>query len=340
MPDMPRQRRHDLIVAVLFGLALYILWVVRHTLLLIFISILFAIVFMPAIRAIQRWRIYHWRPGRGAAILILLLCVIGVIAIIATFMLPPIIGDIQHLIQDVPSQLHQFADRVKHLPFGKKLASDMDAGRIVSYLEGSLQHTISTATSIAGGILDLSVIVLLTAYFILDSEGSFNWAMSLVPVNRRSRLRATLLRAAKRAQHWLMGQILLMLILGGLTALVLGLMHVRYFYALAVFAGFANFVPVIGPVATVVLAGAVALLDSWLKLVGVIIFYLSYQQLENAFLTPKIMQARVGLSGVTVIAALSIGGALAGILGALVAVPSAAMLGTVLDEYAVQKESD
>jgi predicted PurR-regulated permease PerM len=134
-------------------------------------------------------------------------------------------------------------------------------------------------------------------------------------------------------QGWLYGQMILMLVLGSASAVVFGLLGIRYFYALAVFAGLANFIPILGPIATVVIAGLVAALDSWTKVLGVVIFYLVYQQVENAYLTPRIMRAAVDLPGVTVIVALTIGGELAGLLGAIIAVPTAALIATVIREY-------
>jgi predicted PurR-regulated permease PerM len=83
----------------------------------------------------------------------------------------------------------------------------------------------------------------------------------------------------------------------------------------------------------VVVAGVVAALDSWMKVLGVVIFYVIYQQVENAYLSPTIMKAKVGLPGIAVIVALAIGGALAGITGALVSVPTAAIIATLLNEY-------
>lgn len=138
-------------------------------------------------------------------------------------------------------------------------------------------------------------------------------------------------------QRWLYGQLALMLILGSASAVVFGFLGIRYFYALAVFAGVANFVPILGPIATVLVAGVVAALDSWTKVLGVVIFYAVYQQVENAYLTPKIMRKAVDLPGVAVIVALTIGGELAGLLGAIVAVPTAALTATVLNEYLAQR---
>jgi predicted PurR-regulated permease PerM len=77
-------------------------------------------------------------------------------------------------------------------------------------------------------------------------------------------------------------------------------------------------------------------MDSWEKVLGVVIFYAVYQQIETAFLTPRIMRSTVDLPPLAVIIALSVGGALAGVLGALVAVPTAALVAVIIDEYVVK----
>jgi predicted PurR-regulated permease PerM len=136
---------------------------------------------------------------------------------------------------------------------------------------------------------------------------------------------------------WLVGQAMLMLILGSSSAVAFGLLGVRYFYLLAVFAGVANIIPQLGPILTVVIAGLVAAIDSFPKFLGVVIFYLAYQQVENAFLTPRIMKRQEELSSTAVIVALLIGGELAGIPGALVSVPSAVLVAELIDEYLVHR---
>ncbi|MGH9502836.1 MAG: AI-2E family transporter [Terriglobales bacterium] len=307
----------------------------RRTILLIYVSILLALIFTPAVQKIQRLRLWHWSPGRGLAVLILSGIAGVVVASVAFLMLPPIVRDTQGFVQDLPSQLQQLSRHIQTLPFGRFFARHLNPDILTRYVDSFFQHGLDVLQSLAGGLFEASILVILTIYFILDGPRSFEWAMSLVAASRRDRLRETLLRAQQRVQKWLAGQVLLMVILGSSTALVLGLLHVRYFYALAVFAGVANFIPVVGPVATVVLAGTVAAFDSWLKLLGVIAFYLIYQQVENAYLSPRIMQATVGLPGVAVIVALVVGGALAGVLGALVAVPTAALMATIIDEYFV-----
>jgi predicted PurR-regulated permease PerM len=104
--------------------------------------------------------------------------------------------------------------------------------------------------------------------------------------------------------------------------------------------GLFNIVPVAGGVITIVLAAGVAALDSWSKMAGVLIFYGIYLQVENGYLTPRIMKTSVDLMGLTVLIALLAGSALAGITGALVAVPSAALVAVLMDEYMVQKDAE
>jgi predicted PurR-regulated permease PerM len=103
------------------------------------------------------------------------------------------------------------------------------------------------------------------------------------------------------------------------------------------FAGVANILPIAGPISAVVLASVVAVLDSPEKLVGVIIFFAIYFQIESVFLSPRIMKHTLNLSPLTVIIALSLGGALAGVVGALVSVPTAALVLVLADEYLVKR---
>jgi predicted PurR-regulated permease PerM len=102
--------------------------------------------------------------------------------------------------------------------------------------------------------------------------------------------------------------------------------------------GLMNCIPIAGGVITILLVGLVAALDSWTKMAAVFLFYLIYVNIENAYLTPRIMRQSVNLMGLTVLIALIAGTELAGIVGALVAVPTAALIAVLLEEYLVQKD--
>ena len=340
MPEPRRPRALDLIIALLFAVLLYAAWIVRSVLLLIYVSIIFAIVLTPAVHAITRLRIGKWQPGRGAAVLILALAVTAAIAGFAVLAAPPIVDDVQNLAQNLPDRLNQLAQQARSLPMGEQIAGMVDPENLQQHMAGFAQNVYGTLQAFFMGITNLLLLVILVAYFVLDGCRAFDWALSLAPAGQRARLRKTMLRGGRRVQRWIVGQLLLMLILGGYSFALFLILQVRYFYVLALFAGVANIIPILGPIISVIVAGLVAALDSWTKLLGVLIGYAVYQQVENAYLSPRIMESTIKIPAVTVIVALAIGGGLAGIWGALVAVPSAALISTFIDEYLVNREEN
>jgi predicted PurR-regulated permease PerM len=135
---------------------------------------------------------------------------------------------------------------------------------------------------------------------------------------------------------WLLGQGGLMLILGLVSTIAFLALKVRYAYALGVLMGAFNLIPIMGALVSVSLALLVAAIDSWGRALGVLIVYLVYAQLENSILTPRIMQRSVGLSGLAVLIALMLGASIAGVVGALVSVPTAVLVAELLNEYLVK----
>jgi predicted PurR-regulated permease PerM len=112
---------------------------------------------------------------------------------------------------------------------------------------------------------------------------------------------------------------------------------VRYGVALGVLTGLLNIVPVLGAAMCIVLAMLAAAVDSWGRVIGVGVFYLIYLQLENSYLTPRIMRSSVGLPGLSILIALLVGSELAGVVGALVSVPTAVLVTELVNEYLVAK---
>jgi predicted PurR-regulated permease PerM len=328
-------RRADILFFFAVLIALYAAWLAREVLLVIYVSALFAVVLMPAVNAVRRIRAGRWRPGKAVAIGIILFAVFTALTLFFAFAAPPIFHDAQEVAIDWPNRVPVLVARIHHLPFtshinAASLQKNLDklAGTILGGLFGLFRR-------IAGGVVWFFIWMILTLYFIADGERAFNWSMSLFPSAQRDRLEPTLLRAEARVQKWLLGQGALMLMLGSCSALVFGIIGIKYFYVLAVFAGLANIVPIVGPVTSVILASLVAGIDSWSKLVEVLVFYAIYQQIETGFLSPRVMKSTLDLPPLAVIIALSIGGALAGVLGALVAVPTAALVAVLVDEYLV-----
>ena len=140
-------------------------------------------------------------------------------------------------------------------------------------------------------------------------------------------------------QKWLLGQASLMLILGAASTIVYLSLGVRYAYALGVLTGLLNIIPVLGAAVSIVLALLVAVIDSWGRVLGVAIFFFVYLQVENSWLIPRIMKRRVNLPALAIFVALLLGAAFEGILGAMVAIPTAVLVSVLLDEYLVRKDA-
>jgi predicted PurR-regulated permease PerM len=319
-------------------LALMLAWRLRSVLELVYVSALFAVVLMPAVRRIMRFKIRRWSPPRPLAIVALVFTVVLLLALFLTLGLPPVLHDIEHFTADLPQRIPLLVGKIKHLPMADKFGLDSLAARSESMVSSTAQYLLASAPLWLGHIFDVVAAVILCIYFMLEGEFAYGYFLSFFRPEPRERLARTLATAEVRMSKWLLGQGSLMLILWVTSTIVFGLLHVRYFVLLGLLMGLFNIIPVAGGVITILLAAGVAAIDSWQKMVAVLGFYLIYTQLENAYLTPRIMRQSVNLPGLSVLIALLAGSALAGVVGALVAVPTAALLAVLLDEYVVQKD--
>jgi predicted PurR-regulated permease PerM len=175
-------------------------------------------------------------------------------------------------------------------------------------------------------------ILILTFYFLVEAEDIFALFLRIFPRDRRARAAAVSHQIGLKVSAWLGGQLLLGGIIGASAAVALGLMGVPYFYVLALIAGVGEMIPVVGPLLAAIPAVAVAWSVSGKLALGVAIFYVIQQQVENHVLVPKLMERQLGVSAATVIIALLIGSALLGIVGALLAVPTAAIVQVLVQE--------
>jgi predicted PurR-regulated permease PerM len=121
-------------------------------------------------------------------------------------------------------------------------------------------------------------------------------------------------------------------IIGITSAIGLWLLGIPFFYVLAVISGVGEMIPIVGPILAAIPAVAVAATVSFKKVLLVIAFFIIQQQFENHVLVPKVMERQVGVSAVFVIVSLLIGANLLGIVGAILAVPTAAILQVVFTE--------
>ena len=293
---------------------------------------------MPIVNRITTIEFHNRHPSRPAAIFLLIVGVAFIVGIFFFFGLPPVLHDLNLFSAELPKRIPAVVAKLNKLPIANKLGVDAIAQRAETALTATAGYLVSALPNWLTHLFDILSAIFLCIYFMLEGEHAYRFFLSLFPRVHRLRLNATLKKADQKISKWLLGQGLLMFCLGLSSTIVFGFLHVRYFILLGFLMGLFNIIPIAGGVFTILLAAGVAALDSWTKMFGVLAFYLLYVNIENAYLTPRIMRSSVNLMGLTILVSLLLGTALAGIVGALVAVPTAALISVLLDEYAVKKD--
>jgi len=320
----------SVLAATLTIITAYVLYELRHALLIIYVAVVLAILFDPLVERLQHIHIHRFHPNRGMATALVSIATAAVLLLVVVVILPPIVSDATRLETQWPEKSARIMDSIhRYVPFSQSVTQESIGGWLRSAVGGH-----SAVMTIGATTIDVLTTLLLAIYMLADGPRAFEWAMSLIPENARPRLAAALRAGAHRMQGWVSGQGLLMLIHGCSALVTFWLIGLPYFWALALFAAIINIIPVLGPVLTLLAAGLIALIDSPGKLVGVVAFYLVYHNTEGIFLQPRIMKSAVGIPGVAVIAALIIGDEVAGFVGMALSVPTAVLLAESKNHYA------
>ncbi len=327
-----------ILFTVLVLLLLALAWDLAKEIEILYVSALFAVVLMPIVNRIRLSRIGRYYPSRGVAILILIVVAGLVLTAFFTSGLPPVLRDLRNFSSDLPQRIPVVAARISRLPLANRFGIDTLAARAENGLAATASYLFTSLPNWLSHIFDILTATFLCIYFMLEGEHAYQFFLSLFHRDQRIRLDRTLKKAEHKISKWLLGQGLLMLILGITSTIVFGILHVRYFLLLGFLMGLLNIIPIAGGVITILLVAIIAAVDSWTKMAGVLIFYAIYVNLENAILIPRIMRSSVNLMGLTVLVSLLLGTALAGITGALVSVPTAALITVLLEEYAVRRD--
>jgi predicted PurR-regulated permease PerM len=336
---------------ILYGIAMtaviaILLWwayLAKHALLIVYVSLLFAMGFSPIVRVIERPRFLAIarRLPRWLAILILYVAILGTFALILFLIFPPLVRQGQALWEKGPEMF----ERAQQFLMSKGwLREHLTIREAVERAPGTggdaVGKVAAAAANVGGGIFGLFTVLILTFYLLVDSWNLREQLMLFFPRRHRARVDAASRAAVLKVSAWLGGQLLLAGVIGATSAIGLWALGIPFFYVLALLSAVGEMIPVVGPILAAIPAIAVASTVSPQKVLFVVIFFVLQQQLENHILVPKIMSRQVGVSPVTVIVALLIGGSLLGFVGAIIAVPTAAILQVVAAELMAPEAKD
>lgn len=321
------------ILAVL--LALGFLYLIRDVLILLFVAVILAAAISPWIDALQRKKI-----PRSLGLILTYFILFSVLTITIGLLVPVVAKQIVQLADNFPSYYQKVASF-----FAPWKESLVPIGNIQEILEswglglGKMAGNIfSTAIGVFGGLISFLAILVLIFYMTVKEHGMEKFLEQILPKQYHGRVISLVYQIQKKMGLWLRGQFILCLIIGVLSYIGLLILGVEYSLVLALVAGIAGVIPFIGPIIGAIPAVLIAFVQSPIKALFVIILYVIIQQLENQIIVPRVMKKAVGLNPVIIIIALLIGVRLAGILGALIAVPVATAVSVFVRDYLDAKD--
>lgn len=311
----------------------FTLWYFRDILVLLLVAVVLAAAIDPTINRLERLHI-----PRIIALLAVFALLSGAIIFIGATFAPFVLEEIRQMIINIPSIVQKIMD---HVP-----AWRADAGQAANFSQSLVNGLIQSLPGVFTGfirgaqqVVSIITVFFLVYFFTRRAGGMEDMATSFVPWHHRPYVTRLFRRIEDRLGRWLRGQ----LTVGGVIALVVGiglsLLHVKYAIVLALFAGFAELIPMIGPYIGMAPAVLIGLSQSPWTALWVFLLFWAVQQSENNFLTPRIMAQAVGHKPITVLLAILVGAAVNGITGIILAVPTLLILSTFLDDFRARRAS-
>lgn len=285
-----------------------------------------------------------WRPPRALAVLGIYAILVGLVALLVTTVVPPAARDVRELVMRLPAISGEWGAAIAGAtaPVAFLAGRDMADGLAqlvdqaleqVAGLVGQALRVVQFAVGFLTGALNGVFVLILALYLTADAARIRTWALGFLPPERRPRAARLASHVGTRLGGWLRGQVILsiiigLMVLGGLMAL-----GVPYAVILAVIAGIGEAIPLVGPILSAIPAVLVGFSQSTTTGLLVLGLYVVIQQLENHLIVPRVMARAVNIHPVAVMLALLAGSELMGITGAIVAVPVAAALAVIVDEF-------
>jgi predicted PurR-regulated permease PerM len=316
-------------VAVVVALCAMVL-AVGQILLLIGLAITIAVGLEPAVNWLMRLRLPRW-----AAVVVVLAVAMGVFGAFLAGAIPVLVEQTARLADRIPSYLHALQNQ--HTALGKLNHQFHIVQKVQSFISKSGSSTI------AGGVVGVGklvlnllegviVVVLLSIYLLADLPRVKRGLYRFAPQSRRARMVLLTDAITTRIGGYVLGNLLTSVIAGIGTFVWAMAWGIPYAFLLGFMVALVDLVPVVGSTVGGIVVSLIALTVSLPVAIATAIFYTAYRFLEDYLLTPRVMSRTVQVPGLLTVVATLIGGALLGIIGALIAIPVAATIKLLLEE--------
>ncbi len=319
-------------IAITVALLLHIIWIAREVLTWILIAVFFALALNPAVDWFQR----HGIKRRGLATAVTFLLVLGAIAALGALFIPTLVDEVNGFVDALPGYVNDVTHRRGRLGFleskyhvterVRTAIQNGDASSVLGYTGTALAVTKGIITAIVATV----TITFMTFFMLLEGPGWMERFFTLLPEHSRDRWRGIGRQIYRTVGGYVTGNLLISVIAGVTSTIVLLALGVPYAVALGLLVAILDLVPLAGATIAAIIVCTVGFIHSVPAGIVLLIFFILYQQLENHVLQPFVYSRTVQLSPLVILIAVLIGAQLAGVLGALAAIPIAGTLQVLL----------
>jgi predicted PurR-regulated permease PerM len=304
------------------------LWKLRIVIALVFLAFIIAAAMRPSVEWLRRYRV-----PRGLGIIAHYAVLVGVLGLLLWAVVPRAIEQVDKALGGIPTSSSELQQEtrgstgVKHeiLQRVQDALDELPSGR--DLLHPALSVTFTVFEVIVGIFFTLAC----AAYWIFERERAENLVLSVLPRERRRVVRDTWNLIDLKLGAYVRGTLILVFFVASLLSLIFYLIGLPFWLLIAIFAGFVEVVPVIGPLVAGALAIGVGLTDSWELALAAGLAVLGVRMLEDYVVIPRVLGTAVGLTPLSVLIAVAAMGILFGGFAVLLAIPFAAVLATLVD---------
>ncbi|MEK7498117.1 MAG: AI-2E family transporter [Patescibacteria group bacterium] len=309
MPRKIEVSHKTIVFTALFAILLWFVYFVRDIVMQIAVSLLIAAVLNPIVTQLSKIRI-----PRAVSILVIYIILLVIFGGAVALIITPLVNETTSFVNSMPEYLGKI-----NLPF---FASKELVGQITSQAGNLSTNLLKFVFSVFSNVLTILAIFIFSFYFLLSREKLDDFLSNLFGEEKAKRYSQVVDEWESRLGGWARGQLVLMIIIGVATYLGLTLLGLPFALPLALLAGILEIVPTLGPIVASIPAIVVGFGISPIVGVGVAALSFFLNQFENYVLVPKIMEKSVGLNPIITIIAIIVGFRVAGVAGAILAVPA------------------
>jgi predicted PurR-regulated permease PerM len=312
-------------IAIAVGIMLEVIWIARHILTWILIAVFLTLALNPAVEWFQRRGV----KSRGMATTITVLLTLAGFAALGALFIPTLVHEVNGFVQALPGYVDDITHRRGRLGFleSKYHITQRVRDAVESGGASRVLGLTGTAVAITKGIITAIVatvtILFMTIFMLLEGPAWVERFFTLLPEGSRDRWRNVGHQIYLTVGGYVTGNLLISVIAGVASTIVMLILGVPYAVALGLLVAILDLIPLAGATLAAIIVSAVGFIHSIVAGIVLIIFFIVYQQLENHVLQPLVYSRTVRLSPLAILIAVLIGAELAGVLGALGAIPVA-----------------